>query len=147
MLQKVQISHDAMFLLFLNKVSNPNEKSRRRRVYHQNEVLYITYGLPYNKKRFSPQAKSYLTFSRPRLRGIFTYYLLLSKNSVRAKLVKSEKVKNSAHSRVRNFLARVDKKDAYYFFENNDLILLKKLFLYGTDVGKGSFNTQGKFIL
>ena len=27
------------------------------------------------------------------------------------------------------FLARVDKKDAYYFFENNDLILLKKLFL------------------
>ena len=44
-------------------------------------------------------------------------------------------------------LARVDKKDAYYFFENNDLILLKKLFLLGTDVGKGSFNTQGKFIL
>jgi hypothetical protein len=26
--------------------------------------------------------------------------------------VKSEKVKNSAHLRVRNFLARVDKKDA-----------------------------------
>ena len=34
-----------------------------------------------------------------------------------------------------------------HFFENNDLILSKKLFLYGADVGKGSFNTQGKFIL
>ena len=52
-------------------------------------------------------AKSYLTSSRPRLRGIFTYYLLPFKKSVHAELVKSEewKSKKSAHLRVRIFLA------------------------------------------
>ena len=53
---------------------------------------------------------------REKLPYLFTihYYLLLSKNSMHSKLVKSEKrkSKNSAHSHVRNFLRRVDKKDA-----------------------------------
>ena len=35
-----------IFFAFFNKVSNSNEKSRRRRVYHQGEALYITNGLP-----------------------------------------------------------------------------------------------------
>ena len=44
-------------------------------------------------------------------------------------------------------VGRVNKKDADYFFRNNDFILLKKPFLIGTDSGKGSFKTQGKHIL
>ena len=35
-----------IFLSFLNKVSNSNEKSRRGRGYHQCGALYIINGLP-----------------------------------------------------------------------------------------------------
>ena len=45
------------------------------------------------------------------------------------------------------FWRRVDKKDAYYFFENIAFILSKKFFFVEMGFGNGSFNAQGKTML
>ena len=68
------------------------------------------FGVFQYKKRFSPQRKATLPFHYSLL--LITFKKFSAREISEKWRVKSEKVKNSAHLRVRDFLRRVDKKDA-----------------------------------